>query len=222
MKKLIFSEDNFDVAVFLDGDLPNFNNITKVAKTKIIAADGAANRMIKSNFLPDLIIGDMDSLSANTDNIKVIKDSDQNTNDFEKILIYLIKNSFKNVVVLGLHGGILEHTLNNISVFLKYENQFDSLIIYDKDRYGIFIDKSIEIKLKRDEIISIIPNPICNLKTEGLYWELQNETLAIGKREGARNKCKSELIKLTLNSGAYFLFIESRFPKIMTIITQSR
>lgn len=215
MKKIYFSDNFYEVAIFLDGDLPNFDKLQELIKTKKIAADGAANRMIKANFLPDLIIGDMDSLDSAINNIEIIKDSDQNTNDFEKILIYLIKNNYKKVIVLGLHGGILEHTLNNISIFLKYESFFDSFIIYDKDRYGIFIDQSIEIALKKDEIISIIPNPECNIKTEGLVWELNDEFLELGKREGARNKCKSDKINIWLNNGSYFLFFESRFPEVV-------
>lgn len=213
MKTIVFTDINYDAAVFLDGDLPDFSNVENLNKTQMIAADGAANRMIKSNFLPNLILGDLDSLTEIDARLQIIKDSDQDTNDFEKILIYLIKNNYKNVIILGLHGGILEHTLNNISVLVKYVKYFDSLVIFDKDRYGFFIDSSLRIKLKKEEVISIIPNPICNVKTSGLYWELDNELLEIGKREGARNKCKSDIIEIILNEGSYFLFIESRFPK---------
>ena len=215
MRKITFRDIFFDASIFLNGDLPNFRSISSFNIGKIIAADGAANRMINENFSPDLIIGDMDSFTDIKERIEIIKDDDQNTNDFEKILIYLIKKGIKNILIFGLHGGILEHTLNNISVFLKYQQFFNSIVILDKDRYGIYIDETIQIALKQDEIISIIPTPHCNIKTDGLYWNLNNESLEIGAREGARNKCVEKNIKIWLNDGSYFLFFESRFPNVV-------
>ncbi len=218
MKKLIFSEELIEAAVFLDGDLPDFKNLRLDKSTKIIAADGAADKLLHNNFIPNIIIGDMDSIDLSKNiynNIEILKDIDQETNDFEKILIFALNQKYRNILIFGLHGGELEHTLNNISVLLKYQHLFGSIIILDKDRYCLYIDQSIKLQLKKDELISIIPYPKCKIQTNGLYWELNNEWLEQGKREGARNKCKNENITINLESGAYFLFFDNRYPKFI-------
>ncbi|HRP02213.1 MAG TPA: thiamine diphosphokinase [Candidatus Kapabacteria bacterium] len=220
MKRITFSDTFYKVAVFLGGDLPDFSVFQLSERTIKIAADGAANRMIHNYCPPNIIIGDMDSLQITQGellNIKLIKDNDEETNDFEKIFKYLQKNNYHSIIICGIHGGELEHTLNNLSVLMKYQALFDVITIYDKNRYGVLIDTSIEINLEKGETISIIPNPLCNISTNGLYWELSDETLALGAREGARNKCKSSKIVIELNYGSYYLFIESRFPKLMQL-----
>ena len=57
----------------------------------IIAADGGANFLADHNIFPELIIGDLDSLSEqkiqNMETQKFIKISDQHTTDLEKVLL---------------------------------------------------------------------------------------------------------------------------------------
>ncbi|MDZ7691571.1 MAG: hypothetical protein U5K69_10680 [Balneolaceae bacterium] len=52
-----------------------------------IAADGGGNSARKLGFLPDVVIGDLDSFKQQPDDdFEIIKDSDQETNDLEKAL----------------------------------------------------------------------------------------------------------------------------------------
>lgn len=213
--KIIFTNNRFDAVLCLNGEISHFDYIAE-NKGKIYCADGAANTLISKNIIPDYIIGDLDSVNINSimsksKDVKIIEKPSQDKNDFEKTLEFLINEGKRNILIFGFQGGELEHTLNNWSVLKKFAKQLNIIILHN-DRYAIPIYKSIEIELKANEIISIIPQATCNIKTTGLRWELDNETLELGIREGARNIAISEKVSIDLNSGEYLMFIDSRYP----------
>jgi thiamine pyrophosphokinase len=216
MKQIKFGNIKFDAIICLNASLPEVEVFRHFNAIPIIAADGSAEALFKLNIIPDLIIGDMDSLDVSSippdfDNshIKII--ADQDTNDFEKILTFCLKNNWNNLLITGIHGGELEHTLNNLSVYKKFNHSLN-LCIFDFDRYGIMIDFSIELDTKIEETISLIPFPSVNIKTSNLKWSLNDEDLLLGRREGARNKALDDNIQLDINSGELFVFFNPRLP----------
>ena len=82
-----------------------------------------------------------------------------------------------------------------------------------RDRYGIPLYNSVKVELKENEIVSLIPQTKAKLSTDGLVWELDNETLELGVREGARNLTFKKEISIEIHKGSILLFIDSRFPK---------
>ncbi len=216
--KIKFENIDFDAILCLNGEISHFEYINE-SKGRIYCADGAANKLIEQNIIPDYIIGDLDSinynhLSLNYPNINFHKFNSQETNDFEKCLKFLKKLNKINILLFGMQGGELEHTLNNWSVLKRYSNQLN-LIVLHNDRYAFVVKQNIEIILKKNETISIIPQTTCTLKTRGLVWNLNNETLELGKREGARNSVKSQSVAIELIEGEYLLFIDSRYPAVI-------
>lgn len=218
MKKLIFRDDNFDAILALNGNLPEISFFESINST-LIAADGAANNLLSINIIPDFIIGDLDSFDKNykLNKTKIIQIDDQDTNDFEKCLIWCSKNNKHKILIIGFHGGELEHSINNISVFKKYAKKLE-LTILDNDRYGIFVDQSFYSNFNSNEIISIIPLPSALLRTKGLVWELDNTLLELGIKEGARNRTKIDFVEINIISGQFLLFFDSRYPKIPLLI----
>jgi thiamine pyrophosphokinase len=218
LKKLIFRDDNFDAILSLNGNLPDISFFESINST-LIAADGAANNLLSINVIPDFIIGDLDSFDKNyrLNKTKIIQIDDQDTNDFEKCLIWCSKNNKQKILIIGFHGGELEHSINNISVFKKY-SQYLELTILDRDRYGIFVNQSFTSNFNTNEIISIIPLPSALLRTKGLVWELDNTKLELGIKEGARNRTKIDFVEINVIYGQFLLFFDSRYPKIPLLI----
>jgi len=211
-----FGEEQFECIVCLNGNIPEKDVFGLLPNVRLFAADGAANRLFDNGIIPDYIIGDMDSFNAVrykdiAENSIIIKEPDQEINDFEKILRIIISQSFRRILILGFHGGELEHTLNNWSVLMKYINKLE-LCIYDHERYGIPINRSFSITLNENELVSLIPQPQVQLRSKNLRWELDNEELKLGYREGARNRVISNPVDIDILSGSMLFFIESRLP----------
>jgi thiamine pyrophosphokinase len=61
-----------------------------------------------------------------------------------------------------------------------------------------------------DEIVSIIPQPQVRISTSGLKWPLADEVLALGSREGARNRATEKSVTITVHDGSALVFVSSR------------
>jgi thiamine pyrophosphokinase len=204
---------SFDAICCLNGDLPQRQNIDKFIAKKIIAADGAAIQLIEMGVLPDIIIGDFDSINKSIipdefDTNNIIHDPDQNSSDFDKILNHCSRNNFHSVLVLGIHGGELDHTLNNLSIFKKFADRLE-LTLFDENKFGFFTGESFSFATKPGEMISLLPFPIAKITTENLKWNLDNEILEMGVREGARNRATSNHAFIQIHAGSLFCFADA-------------
>lgn len=216
MKKLIFKE-KFDAIICLDGTLPSIELFNQFPGIKIFAADGAAIRLMDMGIEFDKVVGDLDSINLNISNSRNIPENkkiylpDQETNDFDKTLNYAKELGLKNLLILGFHGGELEHTLNNWSVFKRYA-EILNVCIYENGRYAISVNESISLEVEIGEMIGLIPQSRTVLSTKGLKWELNNEVLELAIREGARNEAIAGEIQIEVHSGSILLFFNSRSP----------
>lgn len=192
--------------ICLDGTLPSSAFFSKQTDATIIAADGAAWNLHSQGIQPHIIIGDLDSFSKKEHTgefagAEIIQNSDQETNDFEKAFLYCYDKGFMNLCIVGIHGGDLEHTLNNWSVLTRYSYVF-SLFAFDNNRYVVPVTDRLQLQTTIGETISLIPQPSVVCSTEGLQWELHNEELAMGVREGARNKAINTTVTISVHEGA--------------------
>ncbi len=217
LNKITFGKKRFDAIICLDTKLPGKPIFSKFPEIPLLAADGAAIKLIKMDIMPDFVVGDLDTFYTNplsasiSDKSKIIKETEQETNDFEKVLRFAKKKGFNKLLVFGFHGGELEHTLNNWSVLMRFAREMN-LCIYDKKRYGIPVFNSFTMDLKKGELVSLLPQQRTLLSTKGLKWELKNEILELGRREGARNIAVTGNFGITIHEGSLLLFIDERFP----------
>lgn len=207
---------NFDCIICLNSKIPSLGFFLQLNNLPIIAADGGAVRLFEIGVLPDFVVGDLDTFDASGigkyfKNVEIIREPSQEINDFEKSLNFAIQKGFRNILIIGFQGGELEHTLNNWSVLIKFADLLN-LCIYDFGRYAIPLNHSVQIDVGKYEMISIIPQPFCNITTQNLRWNLNGENLKLGEREGARNIAESSTIQIELNEGTYLLFLDARLP----------
>ena len=112
------------VTIIANGNFPCHKiplDILKKSNT-IIACDGAADKLIKNNYSPDVIIGDMDSISNNKIHLnKIIEEKDQTDNDLRKAIKYTINNNIHKIDIIGATGLREDHTIGNlITILLLY------------------------------------------------------------------------------------------------------
>lgn len=195
----------------LDGELPSAGLIARLGGEShiVVAADGAALRLLERDIVPDVVIGDLDTLGLDRNKFSaprsiVIERPDQDRNDFEKALLWLLDEGYDTVTVIGHAGGMVDHTLNNFSIVARFASRIE-LLLRDDRSTGYAIRGHIELATRPGERISLIPLPTARLKTEGLRWELDRETLGIGEREGASNLATGEHVAMTTLEGCVLL-----------------
>ena len=99
----------------------------------VICLDGGYDIAAAEHILPDLIMGDMDSLEGNLpENVPIERfKPEKDYSDLELALKKAAQLNAVNVTVIGGIGGRLDHTIANIQLLSQYTNCFDSLIMKD-------------------------------------------------------------------------------------------
>lgn len=221
MKNINFNSKP-DVLLCLNSVLSEAGAFAKFENVPILAADGAANRLIEMGIIPDVVIGDLDSFdkvkyASALEGKELIHIADQNSNDFEKCLEYSIGKEWTNITLFGVAGGRLEHTIANWSVIKKYRERVN-LLVFENDRYSIILPSGeYKLKTKLRETISLVPHCHCNIRTKGLKWNLADEMLSIGLREGHANIAEKEEITLQINEGEVMVVMDARLPHFYNI-----
>jgi len=218
--------NNYDAILFLNGELPNKKEIISLKteinkglstnklkpdnrKAALIAIDGAANHLFEINLIPDIIIGDLDSYENkfNKTQVEVIQIENQEQSDLEKAFYYCQSKKYRKILMLGTMGGEVDHILNNFSIIKKFANTFELTLINDKNIGLVLKTNLYQFYSKKNQKISLIPLTKAILSTKGLKWELDNEVLEFGIREGARNISISEEFQINISEGNLILFV---------------
>lgn len=206
-----------DVIVCLNGEIKIPEQ--KYKKSVWVAADGAANTLMKKGIVPSYIIGDLDSVSddllCQTNWVKI---SEQETCDFEKVLQFILKKGWESVAILGFQGKDLDHTLNNWSVLMRYGQELQ-LCVVDNGKQAVPLYSACRLKYKSGLLVSLIPQTEVTITTHGLQWELQSDHLKLGQREGARNTAIQDDITIDINEGSVLLVLENMLEGKMPSVT---
>ncbi len=176
----------------------------------LICADGGANSAKKLNLIPDIIIGDLDSIKPTTYNFyksrsKIVRLKRQNDTDVEKCLKYAIKNKFDDAILLGVTGDRLDHTFCNLGIVLKFFHLVSLKIIAENSFLSAY-SGSVELMTVPDETISIYGiSPRTKIISEGLKYPLKNVALPFGEKESTSNIALSNKVKLSIKGGKIFV-----------------
>lgn len=178
-----------------------------------VCADGGANAAAKLGVVPDLIIGDLDSILPGTvkrfSGVTARRIADQNSTDLEKALTWAQKNGYKSIRVLGATGGRLDHTVGNLSALVKFSRKL-AVTFHDADGDLYVVGTERHFDVPAGTTVSLLPLTLCEgVMTRGLKWELRYESLALGQREGTSNLVVSSPVTVKLRRGDLLFFVAS-------------
>jgi len=188
--------------VVLNGDLSGW--LDSFQGLPIVAADGAANKLHAINITPDFIVGDFDSITVEpSTSTKLIRQTDQDTTDFEKSLALLAGNDLLPAIVLGVFGSELDHSLHNLQLSSNYPGK---LLLRNQYGYGLFLESTkVEFTMVPNANISILPFPQALVSTEGLRWDLSNALLEQGGSTSVRNQAVTTQVSIEIVDGKSLL-----------------
>lgn len=172
----------------------------------VICCDGGADEYIRQGHLPDVIIGDGDSLSE--ENRRKHGDllhrvADQETNDQTKAVNYLLSLGKRRIAIVGATGKREDHTLGNISLLIDYLRAGADVRMYTD--YGIFIPcrDTQSFPCRPGQQVSIINFTARGLKGHGLVYPLSDFT---NWWQGTLNECTGTEFTVEAQ-GEYLVFL---------------
>lgn len=177
-----------------------------------IAADGGVVNAIKNNCIPAAIAGDGDSIQEIPSHYKKIIKSipfiptpDQNFTDFEKALTILQLNGYTYINVYCFDGERIDHMISGLSICSSFKTM--TIILHSRSQIVMKVPNSFSLQCKVGTIISLLPFPTAsNVTTNGLQWELTNDTLKIGGFLSVSNKTRLAKINIRYTKGTLFIF----------------
>jgi thiamine pyrophosphokinase len=199
--------------ILANGKPPTKNIISYFQKkgyNALICADGGANSALKMGLDPDVIIGDLDSISAKALNkfksvSRVVQLKRQNDTDVEKCLKFAINKGYDEALLVGATGNRLDHTFCNLGIVLKFSPQIKISLIAENSFLRPY-KGSVELKTFPGETISLYGiSPKTKITSKGLKYELINAALPFGIRESTSNIAKKNLVKLKISNGVVFV-----------------
>lgn len=132
--------------------------IGKYRDAVIISADAAIVSLEKLNVIPDIMVGDFDTLN-NEELIKVYEKQGtkivrhnpvKDYSDSELAMEYACEAGIKEVIMLGALGRRFDHAFSNVNMLLKYKKMGMNIVIYDK--YNKIYVKSSSFILKKEDL----------------------------------------------------------------------
>lgn len=198
--------------VLCNGLVPALKFFLPYLKKKpfIVCADGGANKARTIHLVPNVIIGDLDSITMQTrrafKTVPIIHMASQYSTDLEKALEYLLQQNITTVEVFGATGNRSDHTMSNFSILQKYHKKMRIQFIDEFSSIEI-VDSNTKFNAVVGQQISLMPMGICKgITTRGLKYPLKNESLALGIREGSSNEAISSVVSISIKKGNLLLF----------------
>ncbi len=170
-----------------NGEQPSRSLARRLARQAdvVVAADGGANGARELGLTPDLIIGDLDSITPETrrhfSSARVIRVARQDNTDMEKALDCIISESLaREVTIIGATGRRLDHTLGNLVALSHYIRLLR--VVACGDGWHAFPVRSGEnIHASVGTTVSLIPLSDCQGVTlRGLQYPLRGVPLKAG------------------------------------------
>lgn len=178
----------------------------------IICADGGTEYALQLGLTPDLVIGDLDSISAQT--LQAMREKGveirrypraKGQTDLELALAEAIRRPEKEILILTAFGGRVDQFLANIFLLVRYQSKGIRLSIADGNQRMWLLHGPDEMTLSGNvgDTFSLIPlsAKISGVDLSGMEWSLQDAVLEMGSTRAVSNKFKLRRANVKIKAG---------------------
>jgi thiamine pyrophosphokinase len=151
----------------------------------LVAADGGADRALALGQVPDLVIGDLDSLSPAAQarlGDRLHRVTEQDTTDFDKVLTAI---AAPLILAVGFSGARLDHTLAAMSTLAQARAQ-RVILLTEKD-VALLCPPRLALDLPAGARVSLYPLAPVRCTSQGLRWSTDRLLLDPLGRIGTSN-----------------------------------
>lgn len=179
----------------------------------LLCADGGAYTVMARGWLPDYIVGDMDSVARRNvaampaERLVRVDDDDTGT-DLQKVIRQALQLGVHAATLTGVTGGRSDHTLWNLSMLRLYRDSLRLRVVDDFCEIRL-IDGEIRFRAEPGQKLSLAPlsGPAAGVRTTGLRFPLHGEILAPAIRDGISNEVVDGPVTVSVAAGDLLLVI---------------
>lgn len=209
--------------LFANGDLPAPERIRTelTADDLLIAVDGGLRHILALGLTPHLIIGDLDS--ANPQDVQRFEaqgvevrrfPQEKNETDLELGFLAALETHPAALRVVGALGGRLDQTLGNIFLLTRPQWAELDIRLTDGEQELFLIMGQTSLHGQPGQRVSLLPlfGPVTGVRTEGLAFPLNAETLYPDHTRGISNRMLSTTANVTIETGTLLCIHEIQQP----------
>ncbi len=184
---------------------------------KTIALDGAIISCIERNIVPDIVLGDFDSVDRDLiDNIEFVLIPDQDSTDLEKGIDFALNLQPKSITICQAIGARLDHSLHNLRILKRVYPQIKKITIFTETEKIYYIkNKNIVIVADNIEPLALLSFPKAIVSSKGLKYDMQELKLEFAKQESTSNHLIHPSARISIN-GEVLLIISHQTELIFT------
>lgn len=200
------------VILFVNGELPEPQALRALINDDdlLVAVDGGLAHLERLGLTPHLVIGDLDS--ADPELIAKFRaqgveirpfPTDKDETDLEIALDAAIKLAPAKIRIAAALGGRLDQTLANIFLLTRADLAEYDIRLIDGQTEVFLIRDSSTISGKAGERVSLLPinGPATGIRTTGLHYPLDDETLYPERTRGVSNYMSAPTASIAIQSG---------------------
>ena len=199
--------DQTQTVVFAGGESPPIRSALWIPPASfVIAADSGLDHAHQLGFEADLLVGDLDSVSLGASGHhagKVEKYSeDKDYTDLDLAMQTAMRRGGL-VIVVGGHGGRLDHFLANAELLADRRWSAARIIWLAGEDLVTVIHHRTSLHGRPGDLLSLVPvgGHAIGVTTEGLQWPLEDAILAAGSTRGVSNRFTDTSAEVSVRQG---------------------
>lgn len=205
------------VVIFTNGDYKDEGFYKEVLRGSdlLICADGGGDYLYRWGIKPDILIGDMDSISREA--LEGFKEAgvkvkafprDKDYTDTHLALIEAMERNPSDIVILGGIGSRFDHILGNIHLlFFALKRGYKAKLLNEFYEARLLSEGESLIEVWGEKISLLPLTPEVEFsQSEGLKWPLFGLKLTFEHPIGVSNEPVSPTVKIVVKRGIAILF----------------
>jgi len=180
----------------------------------IICADGGLDIALEHHLVPNLLIGDFDSvkseLPGNIETIRLHREKDDT--DMMAAIKEAIKRGYRDFTLLGALGGRMDHSFSNFCALQYLASQGCKAVIVDKDcRVFLLTGGRLTLSGLKGRTVSVFPFGVgfCTVSYQGMKYPLREACISSGNPIGVSNEITADQAQIIVHSGNVLVFLLS-------------
>ena len=176
----------------------------------VIAADSGVRHALALGLHVDLVVGDLDSvdeaeLAAVVANGARVERHpvDKDATDLELALVAAHELGSERTIVVGIDGGRLDHFLANLLVLAAPALTGMAIEAWVGGARLTVVRDDVVLEGEPGDLLTLLPlgGPATGVRTDGLRYPLDDETLEPGTTRGVSNVLQAASVKVSVGDG---------------------
>lgn len=175
---------DFRTVVVANGEVPDSELSLSILndKRRIVCCDGALQKLLSVNIIPDVVVGDGDSMNSKlldcveNHQIPYHPDRSEEYNDLQKALKYCQANGYDDVLLLGCGGLREDHLIANLSILVMYSETMNLTMLTEHGVFNVLRGAATLPSLPGMQVSVFPSNLQTKLTFDGLKYPVKNRS----------------------------------------------